>query len=141
MRPRMKTVTVGRTIDGDPDRVRAAISDVGPFMRAANFSDVTVDGDVVHISNHVGLATIELTLEVVADAHAVLAYEQRDGIFDAMTTRYTLAETTDGVEVEATTEFAVQARLVGPLLDATVVSRQRRKELNAQFDYLESLAD
>lgn len=137
----METVTVGRTIGGDADRIRAAMTDVGPFMRAANFSDVTVDGDVVRIANRVGLATIELTLEVVEDEDAVLAYEQRDGIFDEMTTRYTVTEAPDAVEVEATTEFAVQARLVGPLLDATVVSRQRRKELNAQFDHLETLED
>jgi len=137
----METVTVGRTIGGDADRIRAAMTDVGPFMRAANFSDVTVDGDVVRIANRVGLATIELTLEVVEDKDAVLAYEQRDGIFDEMTTRYTVTEAPDAVEVEATTEFAVQARLVGPLLDATVVSRQRRKELNAQFDHLEALED
>lgn len=137
----METVTVARTLDGDVDRIRAAITDVGPFMRAANFSDVTVDGDVVRITNHVGLATIELTLDVVEDEDAILAYEQRDGIFDAMTTRYTLTETAMGAEVEASTTFAVQARLVGPLLDATVVTRQRRKELNAQFDYLESLVE
>ncbi|NHN42772.1 SRPBCC family protein [Halorubellus sp. JP-L1] len=137
----METVTVSRTVDVDADRVRAAMTDVGPFMRAAEFSEVTVDGDVVHIANRVGLATIELTLEVVDEPDTVLTYEQRDGIFEEMVTRYTLEETPDGVEVEATTEFAVQARLVGPLLDATVVSRQRRRELDAQFDYLASLAD
>lgn len=136
----METVTVTETLDADIDSLRDAITDVGPFMRAAEFDDVTVDGDTVRITNHVGLATIELELEVVEDSDAVLAYEQRDGIFEEMVTRYTLRETPDGVEVEATTEFAVQARLVGPVLDATVVSRQRRRELRAQFDYLSTVS-
>ncbi|MDS0261197.1 SRPBCC family protein [Haloarcula sp. S1CR25-12] len=137
----METVTVTETVDADIDELRDAMTDVGTFMRAAEFDDVGVDGDVVRITNHVGLATIELELELFEDSDAVLAYEQRDGIFDEMVTRYTLTETASGVEVEATTEFAVQARLVGPVLDATVVSRQRRRELRAQFDYLATLAE
>jgi len=137
----METVTVTETIDADIDTLRDAMTDIGPFMRAANFDDVAVDGDIVRITNHVGLATIELELEIIDAEQAALAYEQRDGIFDEMTTRYTLAETTDGVEVRARTDFAVQARLIGPVLDATVVSRQRRRELTAQFEYLASLSE
>jgi hypothetical protein len=137
----METVTVTETFDADADRLRDAITDVGPFMRAAEFDDVTVDGDIVRITNHVGLATIELELAVVEDDTAVLAYEQRDGIFDEMETRYTLSETADGMELRATTDFALQATLIGPILDATVVSRQRRRELRAQFDYLATLSE
>lgn len=137
----MESVTVSREIAADADVVRAAMTDVEPFMRAGGFDDVAVDGDVVTITNRVGLATIELALELVDDPDAVLAYEQRDGIFEEMVTRYFLSETADGAEVRATTDFALQARLIGPLLDATVITRQRRIELNAQFDYLESLAE
>ncbi|WP_262177366.1 SRPBCC family protein [Haloarcula laminariae] len=137
----METVTVTETLDDDIDRIRDAVTDIGPFMRAADFDDVVVDGDIVRITNHVGLATIELELEIVADSDAVLTYEQRDGIFEEMVTRYTLTETDEGVEIEATTEFAVQAKLIGPVLDATVVSRQRRLELRSQFEYLESLSE
>ncbi|MBX0296479.1 SRPBCC family protein [Halomicroarcula sp. F27] len=132
----MRTVTVTRELDADPDCVRAAMLDVGEFMRAGGFDDVTVDGDVVTIANSVGLVTIELVLEVVDDPDAVLTYEQRDGVFEEMVTRYDIAATDGGVTVSAATEFALQARLVGPLLDATVIDRQRRVELNAQFDYL-----
>ena len=137
----METVTVTETIDADVDRLRDAMTDIGPFMRAAGFDDVAVDGDIVRITNGVGLATIELELEIIEDSDAVLAYEQRDGIFDEMVTRYTLTETPGGIEIEARTEFAVQARLVGPVLDTTVVSRQRRRELTAQFDYLAALSE
>lgn len=137
----METLTVTETFDGDVDSLRDAITDVGPFMRAAEFDEVTVDGDIVRIANHVGLATIELELEIVEESDAVLAYEQRDGIFEDMVTRYTLTEVPAGVEVEATTEFALQARLIGPVLDATVISRQRRRELKAQFDYLATLSE
>lgn len=134
----MQSVTLTRQIDRDPDEVRAAMDDVGEFMRASGFDDVTVDGDTVTIANSVGLATIELVLELVDDPEAVLAYEQRDGIFEEMVTRYYLAETDGGVEISATTDFALQARLIGPLLDATVIKRQRRVELTSQFDWLES---
>jgi len=137
----METVTVTETFDGDVDHVRDAITDVGPFMRAAGFDEVTVDGDIVRIANHVGLATIELELEIIEESNAVLAYEQRDGIFEEMVTRYTLTEVPEGIEVEGTTEFALQARLIGPVLDATVISRQRRRELTAQFDYLATLSE
>ncbi|WP_089812760.1 SRPBCC family protein [Halomicrobium zhouii] len=134
----MQSVTVTREIERDPDEVRAAMADVGEFMRASGFDDVTVDGDTLTIANSVGLATIELVLDLFDDPEAVLAYEHREGIFDEMVTRYFLEETADGVEVSATTDFALQARLIGPLLDATVIKRQRRVELTNQFDWLES---
>jgi len=134
----MQSVTVTREIERDPDEVRAAMGDVGAFMRAGKFDDVSVDGDTVTIANSVGLATIELVLDLFEEADTVLAYEQRDGIFEEMVTRYYLEETADGVEVSATTDFALQARLIGPLLDATVIKRQRRVELTNQFDWLES---
>lgn len=132
----METVTVSEQFDADIDRARDAITDIGPLMRACGFDGVTVDGDIVTITNHVGLATVELTVEVIDRSDAALAYEQREGIFEEMDTRYVLTETAGGVEITATTEFAIQARLVGPVLDATVVSRQRRRELRSQFDYL-----
>lgn len=137
----METVILTETVDGDVNHIRDAITDVGPFMRAAEFDEVTVDGDIVRIANHVGLATIELELEIIDESNAILAYEQRDGIFEEMVTRYTLTEVPAGVEIEATTEFALQARLIGPILDATVISRQRRRELTAQFDYLATLSE
>jgi hypothetical protein len=74
------------------------------------------------------------------DEDGVPWYEQRDRIFDPMMTRYGLTKTAESAEVEASTTFAVRARLVGPLLDTTAVCRQRREKLNAQFDCLESLA-
>ena len=36
-----------------------------------------------------------------------------------------------------TTEFALDVEVVGATLDATIIARQRRKELERQFDYLE----
>lgn len=55
-----------------------------------------------------------------------------------METRYELAERDGGTGITATTTFAVDVALVGELLDATVIKRQRKKELTAQFDYLEA---
>jgi len=133
----METVTVSRTIGADAAVVREAMADLEPFTRAAGFDEVAVDGDEISVANRVGPAEIELELAVVEDADAALAYEQRDGIFEEMVTSYELTPDTDGTTVTATTEFAVDVAVVGSVLDATVIERQRRAELNAQFDYLE----
>lgn len=132
----MNSVTVSRAVDAPPESVREAVEDVGPFMRASGFDEVEVDGSTLVIRNSVGVATIELECEILDDG--LLAYEQRDGIFESMETRYELADHDEGAEITATTTFAVDVALVGELLDATVIKRQRKKELTAQFDYLES---
>lgn len=135
----MQTVSVARTIAAPAEAVREAILDVEPFMRAAGFDGVTVDGDEIHLTNRVGIATIELGLERVDDPAAVLAYEQREGIFESMRTEYHLEDAgVEGTRVEATTDFALDVALVGDLLDSTIIRRQRRKELDAQFDHLEA---
>jgi len=136
----METVTVSRTIAASAGAVRDAIRDIEPFMRAAGFDEVTVDGGTIRVANSVGIADIELELAVVEDPDAVLAYEQREGIFEEMRTAYGLTPTADGVEVAATTSFALDVALVGDFLDATVIRRQRRKELEAQLDYVEATA-
>ncbi|WP_248897062.1 SRPBCC family protein [Haloplanus halobius] len=137
----METVTVTRTIAAPESAVREAILDVEPFMRAAGFDEVDVDGDIIDLTNRVGLAEIELTVERVDDPDAVLAYEQHEGMFESMRTVYHLEDVDDGTRVEATTDFALDVSLVGELLDATVVSRQRRRELTAQLESLESAAE
>jgi len=136
----VQTVTVSRELSAPADAVREAVLDVEPFTRAAGFDDVVVDGRAIHGANDVGIAEIGLELEVVEDPDAVLAYEQREGIFERMRTAYTLGPTEDGIEIRARTEFALELPLVGEVLDATVVSRQRRRELEAQFDHLEAVA-
>lgn len=139
----MESVTVTRDIEASPDALRALITDVGPFMRAAGFDSVEVEDDTIRLGNTVGLFfEVELTLDVVERDDAVLAYEQREGIFDEMTTVYTVEDRGGGdrATVTATTEFAVGVKFAGPAFDATVVKRQRRLELTEQFDYLEANA-
>lgn len=151
----MNTVTVSRTISGTPAAVQAAMLELEPFTRAAGFDSVDVDGETIHVANQVAIAEIELELAVVDDPEADLAYEQRDGIFEEMWTTFEVtsaedAQAADGavadarvpesVEVVATTQFSLDVALIGDFLDATVISRQRRKELNAQLDYLEDVA-
>ncbi|WP_424015312.1 SRPBCC family protein [Halorubrum xinjiangense] len=134
----MNTVTPSRTIEAPPETVRDAMADVEAFVRSSGFDEVEVDGETVRVANDVGVASIELTLELVDDPDATLAYEQREGIFEAMRTEYVVAPAAEGSEVTATTEFALDVALIGDLLDATVIERQRRKELAAQFDWLEA---
>lgn len=134
----MASVEVVREIDADPDAVRAAMADLEPFVAAGGFDETTVEGDTIHLANGVALLRIELTLEVVEDPEADLAYEHREGIFDEMVTRYVVEPHEGGSRVTATTEFALDAAFAGPLLDATVIKRQRTKELVGQLEYLEA---
>jgi len=92
----------------------------------------------MHLENQVGLATVELGLRLVERDDAALAYEQSEGFFETMTTVYTLESVDGGTEVTASTDFALDLALVGAVLDATVIKRQRRKELEMQFDWLEA---
>lgn len=135
----MQSVTTARTIDAPRAAIQTAMEDIEPFMLAAGFDDVTVEGDEIHLRNQVGIATIELTVERVDAPDAALAYEQREGLFESMRTVYHLEDAgAAGTRVEATTDFALDVALVGDLLDSTIIRRQRTKELEAQFDYLES---
>lgn len=132
----MKTIELSRVIDAPKDDVRAAIEDVEPFMRAAGFDEVDRDGDSLEIGKAVGLLKISLSLRLLDDPDAVLAYEQLDGIFEAMTTTYALSERDGGTEVSVRTAFELGAP-GGSLLDGTIIKRQRTKEIEAQFEYLE----
>lgn len=136
----MKTVTVSRSIRAAEDDLREAMLDLDPFTRAAGFDSVEVDGHTIHVANTVGLAEIELELAVVDEPDADVAYEQREGIFEEMRTLFAITSTADGVEVTATTDFALDVALVGDVLETTVIKCQRRKELNAQLDYLADVA-
>jgi hypothetical protein len=135
----MESVSLSRSFEGDRAVVADAMTDLKPFMEAAGFDGVAVDGDRIEITNHVGLLTIELALRRI-DSDGILAYEQIDGIFDTMETRYTLSEGDGTVTVTATTDFELDVAMVGSILDGTIIARQRKKELSAQFDHLEEIA-
>lgn len=138
----MQEVTVTRTLSADADEVRPLVADTQAFMDAAGFDAVRVDGETIRIQNRVGLFDVELIVEVVDEDDAVLAYEQVDGIFEEMYTEYHLDEGDGETTITATTTFeAVDLPIVGQVLDATVVKRQRSSELNTQFDWLESQLD
>jgi hypothetical protein len=134
----MQSITVSRRVAASPDRVREAMADLEAFMLGAEFTDVTVEGEEIHLENQVGLATVTLDLRIVDVPGTALAYEQADGFFETMTTEYVLEAVDGGTEITATTEFALDLALVGQILDATVIKRQRRSELESQFDWLES---
>jgi hypothetical protein len=135
----MNSITVSRTIDASPSAVRSNVHDVEPFIRASGFDRVDVDDATIIVANQMGPTTIELTLAVIDEEASDFAFEQREGLFDEMRTTYTIEATDGGCEIMATTEFAIDVALVGGLLDATVIKRQRRNELTAQFDWLESV--
>lgn len=137
----MERVTVTRSFDAPPEAVREAMADVEAFMESSGFDGVERDGDTLRLRNRVGLMQIELELEILDD-DAELAYEQREGIFEEMWTTYAVEPRADGDEAEVTarTAFSLDVPVVGDVLDATLIERQRRKELRAQLDWLEDEA-
>ena len=131
----METVTESIELDASPEAVRECIrEDVPRFVEASGFDSVDVDGDFITVSRSIGLATFELTLEVV-ESDAVLALDQTEGIFDRMWTEYRVEPSDGGSRVTATTEFTL-GRVLGPVLDAAVIATQRRAEFEDQFAYL-----
>ncbi|MDY7081254.1 MAG: SRPBCC family protein [Halobacteria archaeon] len=133
----MENVAVERKIDAPAEDVRDAILNLKDFMKAAGFDRVEVDGDRIEVANQVGPKTIELELEVVEEFDGILAYRQVEGIFEEMETRYYVKPTNDATEVKAETDFVLDVAVVGSFLDSTVIKMQRKRELDAQFDYLE----
>lgn len=132
----MQTVAVSRQIDKSPQSLCAAMQDIEPFMRAGGFDSVAVHGNSIEVSNTIGIAEIELSLQIINDPDDALSYEQVDGIFKEMRTTYTVTGTPETSTVSATTEFALDIGLIGDFLDATIIKRQRKRELNDQFSYL-----
>ena len=132
----METIELTHTVDAPREPVASAVDDLEPFMRAAGFDEVTLDGDELTIAKAVGLLRISLDLELFDEADTVLAYRQVDGIFEDMETRYWLENGDDGTTVRVETIFGLDAP-GGSLLDATVIKRQRTKEIEGQFDYLD----
>lgn len=134
----MQTVSLSRDLDADPESVETLVEDVAAFTEAGGFDEVDIEGDRIRLRHGVGIATMELTLELVDVDGAALAYRQVEGIFSEMETRYTVEATETGSRITGTTSFELDVALVGELLDATVIKRQRRREIEAQFDWLEA---
>jgi hypothetical protein len=131
----METVTHAIDLPVSPDVVRERIrEDVPAFIRASGFDSVTVTEDAYTVSRSIGLATLELTLEAV-ESDAVLALDQSAGFFDTMWTEYRVEPTDTGSRVTASTEFTI-GRVLGPVLDGTMIRKQRLREFEAQFEYL-----
>jgi hypothetical protein len=147
----MESISLSREIAASSDAVRDRILDLEAFMSAAEFDEVTVTGPEfdgeratggsIEIANTVGFLRIELSLAVLDQPGSILAYEQRDGIFETMTTEYQLTENSGKTTVTVTTDFALDASFVGPIFDATVIKRQRRREIEHQFDYLQDYCE
>ena len=132
----MTRVTNSRQLDGSPSIVREVIvDDLAAFLAAGGYDSVEVDGDRIELANQIGFATLELTLQLDPDADAILAFEAVSGIFDRMRTEYTVTETDSGSEITAWTDFTLGG-VIGSALDETLITRQRNREFDQQFDYL-----
>lgn len=134
----MTKVRGSRTYPAPASAVQTIIDrDVQSFIGAGGFDTVTKTGDRITVTRNLGLATIELTVLVDRGSNGVLRLEAIDGIFDRMETEYSVESTTSGSRVTAWTTFSLGG-VFGRALDATLVTTQRKREFEEQFDYLES---
>lgn len=132
----MTEVTLSRDLPVPPEVVEECITgDLLAFVEASGFDEVTATADAFVVTRHIGMATLELTL-AVRESDALCYLEQTEGIFDEMWTEYTVEPTEEGSRITATTGFTLGG-VLGPILDGTMISMQRKKEFEAQFDYLE----
>ena len=133
----METVTMKRFFPVPESAVRELLlADIPAFIRASGFDRVRVDGESFTVARAIGFATFELTLDRV-DSESVLAFEQTEGFFDRMWTEYRLEATAEGCEIIARTEFTLGG-VLGSVLDGTMITTQRRREFELQFDYVAS---
>lgn len=133
----MARVTASRTFASPPNTVRDEIRhDPGSFVDAGGFDSVEVLDDRMRMQRSLGFATLELIVRIDEQADAVLAFDAVDGIFERMRTEYHVEVDDGGSRVTATTDFTLGG-VFGTVLDATLVSKQRKREFEEQFDYLE----
>lgn len=124
---RMETVSVTREFDTSASVVRETIRDADAFFRGVGF-DVRRDGDVLTLAKQVAIKRVELTVRL-RDDDAALAYEQVEGIFEEMRTRYVVTDADDGCRVTVETTFEPPTSGLGTFVNETVVRRLRRTEL------------
>lgn len=123
----METVTVTREFDAPADIVQEVVRDADTFLRAVGF-DVSRDGDVLTLARQVAIKRIELRVRLVDD-DAVLAYEQVEGIFEEMRTRYVVTGTDGGCSVTVETAFEPPTSGFGTFINDMAVKHLRRSEL------------
>lgn len=133
----MARVNASRVLDAPRSTVETMIrNDIVGFVEAGGFDEVRSEGDVLAMSRSLGLATLELEVRVDHEADAVLAFEAVDGLFEQMRTEYAVEEADGGSRITAWTDFTLGGFL-GDALDETLVSTQRKREFEDQFEYVE----
>lgn len=136
----MATISVDREYDTPENRVRAVFGDVTGFFDAAGF-DVERTGDRLTLSKRVAVVQLDLHVTLRETESAVLAYEQRSGPFDSMSTRYHVDASSTGSHLTIETTFDPPATGFGSFINGAVVERQRRTELDAVESLLETNGD
>lgn len=125
----METVSVTRTFDAEPDRIRSVFNDVTTYFDAAGF-EVERDDNRLELTKHVAVMQIELNVQLCDDQTAALAYEQIAGPFEAMTARYVVDQEPTGSSLTIETSFDPPSTGFGTFLNGAAVNRQRQAELD-----------
>lgn len=131
----METASVEREFEVAPTVVEDVLDDVTTFYDAAGF-EVDRDGERLELVKRLAIARFELDVELVDDEDAALAYEQVDGPFAAMRTRYLVDETDDGSRLTIETNFEAPTSGFGTFINGALIKRQRGTELDAMEELL-----
>lgn len=131
----METVAVQREYDVAANGLKRLVTDVESFYDAAGF-EVERHGDRLELTKRLAVARFELEVALIDDADAALAYEQLDGPFGDMETRYLVEDVDDGSRLTIETSFEPPASGFGTFLNGALIKRQRGSELDAVDDLL-----
>lgn len=126
----MDTATVEREFEVAPEILEGVVTDVTTFYDAAGF-EVERDGDRLELVKRLAIARFELDVELVEDDGAALAYEQVDGPFADMRTRYLVDATEGGSRLTIETNFEAPSSGFGTFINGALIKRQRGTELDA----------
>ncbi|MFB6153629.1 MAG: hypothetical protein ABEJ27_05195 [Halodesulfurarchaeum sp.] len=132
----MTTVSVERTFDAPIDEVRAVLRDMEGIFEDAGF-DVECEAGRVHLKKSIGPSEIELDIAFLEEESAAVGYEQIDGPFETMKTRYFLQSARGGTRLQVETAYKTPRFGWGSFLNSALVKRQRQNELAAIGDRLE----
>jgi hypothetical protein len=132
----MDAASVQREFEVEPAVLADVLADVTTFYETAGFA-VERDGQRLELVKRLAIARFELVVELREDEEAALAYEQIDGPFATMRTRYLVEETDAGSRLTIETTFEAPASGFGSFINGALIERQRGTELDAMAERID----
>jgi hypothetical protein len=127
---RMRTVRTVSGFDASVPGLRGVLANVELFLDAAGF-ETRRDGVHLEVSGWSAVGGRTLTIEIVRDDEAVLAYRHVAGPLETMRTRYLVDKTGGRARLGIETAFEPPSDAPGALVDERAIERRHHRELDA----------